>query len=632
MGLVILTLSGLLLFRRTVFQASGAAPPAKVAIQVWEAAAQDGEAEFLVILAGQSDLGAAEALSARRGRVRFVYDALRAGALRSQASLRAELDAAGVDYRAFYIVNMLSMVGDQALVSRLAARSDVNRIVPNPRVQQSLPEPRFDSSPPQSLAGVEWNIATVRADDVWTLGNRGEGIVVAGQDTGYDWDHPALIRQYRGYNGITATHDYNWHDAIHGDDPNTPPGNLCGSDSDVPCDDTGHGTHTMGTIVGDDGGSNQIGVAPGAEWIGCRNMEQGWGTPASYIECFQFFLAPYPVGGNAFVDGDPSLAPHVINNSWTCPPSEGCDWSTLQATVENVRAAGIMIVASAGNDGPGCETVSAPPAIYDAVFSVAASSSSDEIASFSGRGPVMVDGSARPKPDVTAPGVAVRSSRPGTGYGYLSGTSMAAPHVAGTVALLWSAVPSLVGDVDLTEQVIESAARVQTSAQACGVDGPDEVPNNVYGWGIVDALAAVERARAKLEITKDGIFSVGVPSHLLVYTIRITNPAIFTQTQIVVTDTLPTSSMFAWADGDYEFAGDVVSWTAENLAGGQTLSASLAVSVEHLLPGMSVINEGYGVRAHGMLVPVMGASVEMVVPWRVLLPSVFRDRSASEGG
>ncbi len=150
------------------------------------------------------------------------------------------------------------------------------------------------------------------------MGYSGQGVVVGGQDTGYDWDHPALVGAYRGWDGSTVSHDYHWHDAIHGNDPHTSPGNPCGYDLPEPCDDRGHGTHTMGTVLGDDGGRNQIGVAPGAQWIGCRNMDRGYGQPATYLECFEFFLAPYPVGGRLH-RAIPDLAPDVTNNSWTLP-------------------------------------------------------------------------------------------------------------------------------------------------------------------------------------------------------------------------------------------------------------------------------------------------------------------------
>jgi uncharacterized repeat protein (TIGR01451 family) len=633
-----------------VTHAASAACPANVAPQVWEAAA-GGEAEFLVVLAEQADLGAAvrtgvqlnaPALPDREARLRTVYDVLRETALRTQADLRAELDERGVEYRPFYIVNMLAVQGDRALVLRLAARSDVAHIVANPHVRQALPEEERSIEHPsadvrvQSPQAVEWNVARVNADDVWALGYTGQGIVVAGQDTGYDWTHPALVRQYRGYNGITTTHDYNWHDAIHADDPHTPAGNPCGFDSAVPCDDNGHGTHTMGSIVGDDGAGNQIGVAPGARWIGCRNMEQGWGTPASYAECFEFFLAPYPSGGEPFTDGVPSLAPHVINNSWTCPAVEGCDWGTLQAIVENVRAAGIVVVASAGNDGSACSTVAEPIALYDAAFSVGATDSGDNIAGFSSRGPVTADGSGRLKPDVSAPGVGVRSSLPGGGYGLKSGTSMAGPHVAGTVALLWSAEPALVGDVDATEQIVAQTARPRVDT-SCG-GAPGGRPNNVYGWGIVDALAAVRAVNPGLAITKQAVFPPGLPARLLVYTLQVTNTTYFTLTQIVLTDAIPLSTTFAWASGDYTQVGGVVTWTAASLSSQETLTAALAVTLEGrgdatpLSPGAHVVNAAYGVRAGELFTPVMGTPVEAIVPWRVMLSPIFKGWAGGDGG
>jgi serine protease AprX len=610
-----LGLAGLILLA-WIATTHAAAAPAHVAAQVWEATAYGGEAEFLLVLDEQAELSGAAALPDRDARLRYVRDRLRETARRTQAPLRAELDAAGVTYRPFYVVNAMLVRGDRALVERLAARPDVARVAANPRVRQALPQstPALDRAP----AAIEWGVARVNADDVWALGYTGTGIVVAGQDTGYDWDHPALINHYRGYDGVSATHDYNWHDAIHSG------GGICGADSPEPCDDSDHGTHTMGTMVGDDGGTNQIGVAPGAEWIGCRNMDRGVGTPATYIECFEFFLAPYPVGGSP-AEGDPAKAPHVINNSWTCPPSEGCDWASLQVTVENVQAAGIVVVASAGNSGPGCSTVNAPPAIYDAAFSVGATDGSDNIAYFSSRGPVTVDGSNRRKPDVSAPGVSVRSCVPGGGYITMQGTSMAGPHVAGTVALLWSATPQLVGDVDATEWIIAHTARPRTTVQACGGDGPGDVPNNVYGWGIVDALAAVEAAQSELEIAKRAAFERGVFVEALVYTLGVTNTSPHTLTHVTFTDTVPVSTTFAWASGDYVYADGVVTWTAASLARGEALTATVAVTVAGLPGGTVIVNDAYGVRANEVLTPVMGVPVETIVPWQYIFPIVLKD-------
>jgi hypothetical protein len=220
-------------------------------------------------------------------------------------------------------------------------------------------------------------------------------------------------------------------------------------------------------------------------------MNQGVGSPETYLECFEFFLAPYPVGGDPLSDGDPAMSPHVMNNSWMCPDWEGCSWDVLQEATEATVAAGIVMVASNGNEGSGCSSCGDPPAIYDASFSVGASNIDDDIAGFSSRGPVTVDSSDRMKPDVAAPGVGVRSCVSGGGYESWNGTSMAGPHVAGLVALLISAEPSLAGQVETIEQIVEQTALPRYTDQGCGDDGPTDVPNNVYGHGIVSASSAV---------------------------------------------------------------------------------------------------------------------------------------------
>src|SRR5947207_6663525 len=237
-------------------------------------------------------------------------------------------------------------------------------------------------------------------------------------------------------------------------------------------------------MVGDDGAGNQIGMAPGAKWIGCRNMDTGNGTPARYIECMQWFLAPTRLDGS---DPDPTKAPDISNNSWECPSSEGCSFDTLQAAVEAQAAAGIMMVSAAQNSGPACSTVQNPPGIYEATYTAGAlNTGTDTIASFSSRGPVTVDGSNRIKPDISAPGTNTRSATntADNAYTIASGTSMATPHIAGCVALLWSARPELRPDLDATEAALNNSA-VHINSTACSSSG---IPNNVFGWGRLDAL------------------------------------------------------------------------------------------------------------------------------------------------
>jgi subtilisin family serine protease len=466
---------------------------AKVDPRVLADTANGGLAPIIVLLTTRPDVSAAPAMRDPVARGWYVYGTLRDSAERSQRGLRALLDARGIPYRAYWAANALALTADRALVDLLAARPDVRAVESDRPVRgvEPLP-PAADVSPrTRDAAAVEWGVGNVNAPALWAAGYTGQGIVVGVQDTGIQWDHPALRPHYRGWNGTTADHSYHWYDAIH-----SAPGNPCGSNAPAPCDDHGHGTHVTGTAVGDDGAGNQIGVAPGAKWIGCRNMNQNFGTPSTYTECFQFFIAPTDLAGH---NPDPALRPHVVNNSWTCPPSEGCAPLTLETVVNNTRSAGIFVVAAAGNDGPACSTVRDPPSIYDAMLSASAHNASNTLAGFSSRGPVTVDGSNRLKPDLSAPGVDIRSAYPPNTYGNLQGTSMASPHVAGVVALLWSARPALVRDVATTRSLLVGSANPAVSVnpgQTCGGTSSGNIPNDLFGYGRVDAQAALNLALA----------------------------------------------------------------------------------------------------------------------------------------
>ncbi|MEM9820716.1 MAG: S8 family serine peptidase, partial [Bacteroidota bacterium] len=387
------------------------------------------EVEVLLILTQQADLSKSQQLKTKAAKGNFVFHQLKQAAKSSQTEILRFLRSQGASAQSFYVVNSIRTKGNLGLLQSLAEREDIAQIIENSAFR--LEAPVIENG--ASIREVEWGIEMINADDVWAMGYTGQDVVVGGQDTGYDWEHPALKGKYRGWDGNTADHNYNWHDAIHsinplhGDSIIDPSNNPCGLDSPFPCDDSSHGTHTMGTMVGSDG-DNEVGVAPDAKWVACRNMERGWGSPASYIECFEWLMAPTDLNNE---NADPSKAPHVFANSWSCPEIEGCNasnWSVMETVVNNVKASGVVVVVSAGNSGgQGCGTVSTPAAMFENSFTIGSTRSNDRISGFSSRGPVIVDGSNRLKPNVSAPGSQVRSTTPGNNYATFSGTSMAGP-------------------------------------------------------------------------------------------------------------------------------------------------------------------------------------------------------------
>lgn len=464
-------------------------------------------ADIIVYFKQQADLSGADILETKEEKGAFVFQKLTATAEQSQGRVVAFLENKHFTFQKFWIVNSVALKADMATIEALARFDEVEKIVNNPTTRHTLPSINalnaedFSSSqtticlPPDTLIK-SYGYARIKADSVWGLGFRGQGVVVGGEDTGYEWTHPALIKKYRGYNGGMPVHDYNWHDAIHAD--TSKKGNPCGYDVKIPCDDNNHGTHTMGSMVGGTIGTNKdtviIGVAPDAQWIGARNMDVGNGTLTSYAECFQWFIAPTNTQN---LLPDTKKAPHVINNSWYCAPEEGCNASNfdiLEKSMNAVRSAGIVVVVSNGNAGPNCATTSGPPAFFTKAFSIGATDSKDTIANFSSRGAVIIDNSNRLKPSVCAPGVVILSSVKGGGYATNSGTSMSGPHVVGLVALMISANPKLAGQVDTIQRIIETTALQLKTSENCGGVSGQTIPNNTYGYGRVDALAAVKKA------------------------------------------------------------------------------------------------------------------------------------------
>ncbi|MFG3700541.1 S8 family serine peptidase [Micromonospora sp. NPDC047620] len=424
---------------------------------------KEEKVSFWIEFDRDADLQVATKARTRAEKAAAVLAAKQQQATTSQANVVKVLESAGADYTSFWIDNSLQAVGGAELVGKLAELPEVARITADDEI--TIDRPIAGETEP-TVDAIEWNVDRINAPRVWNeLGVRGEGIVVANIDTGVQYDHLAVKNQYRGLNADgTYNHNYNWFD----------PADVCSGAA--PCDNNGHGTHTMGTMVGDDGGTNKVGVAPGAKWIAAKGCESSSCSRASLLASGQWIVAPTDLTG---ANPRPDLAPDVVNNSWGANVYD--PW--YQEVVAAWRTAGIFPAFSNGNAGPGCNT-SGSPGSYVSSYSSGAFDTNNTIASFSSRG---TGENGTVKPNLAAPGVNVRSSWMNGGYNAISGTSMASPHTAATVALMWSASPATQGDVAQTEALLDQTA-IDVDNTTCGGTAAD---NNVFGEGRLDAFAAV---------------------------------------------------------------------------------------------------------------------------------------------
>jgi subtilisin family serine protease len=425
-----------------------------------------GSAELWVHFADKADLTAAAQMTDWVARGQAVYDALNRTADASQAAVREYLTGQGIAFESFFLTNEIYVqAGTPQLASTLTTFTGVSQLLPSGTF--TLDEPIVEATV-DSPGAVEWGLTNIKAPDVWKkFKDQGQGIVIANIDTGVQWDHPALKSHYRGTGKKgKVDHNYNWFDST-------------GGGAKAPFDLHGHGTHTMGTMIGDDGGANQIGVAPKAKWItanGCNTC-----TRKALLASAQWMLAPTKLNGK---DPKPSMRPDIINNSWGSEkPNQNTFFDDI---IKAWNAAGIFGQWSNGNSGPSCKTSGSPGSRPNS-YSAGAYDINNNIASFSGRGPGK---GSDIKPNISAPGVNVRSSYKGSAYANLSGTSMASPHVAGSIALLWSAAPKLRGDIDKTKKALDNSG-IDVANDQCGGTKDD---NNVFGEGRLDAYALVKAA------------------------------------------------------------------------------------------------------------------------------------------
>jgi subtilisin family serine protease len=502
-----------------------------------------------------------------------VLESLQVTAASNQANALATLDnlAAAGDVsavRSLWIVNSIAATGNYTAVQALANLPEVQIIRPDAIVQQIGAS---DTSTATLLAAstvvvtgpvASWGIEKINAPQVWHgLGIDGSGVTVAIMDSGVDWQHPDLNDNYRGNQGSTVDHSSSWFDAVF-------------STNLEPVDYVGHGTHVAGTAVGQNG----IGVAPGATWIAVNIADPlGFIWESDVHRGFEWVLAP---------DGDVLLAPDVVNNSWGSPTSSDMFIEDVAA----LHAADIKVVFSAGNSGPFPQTVGYP-AGYPDVLSVGASDEIDDVAWFSSRGPSYQ--TEELKPWLVAPGTEIWSARPEGAYGLEHGTSMAAPHVTGAIALLLSANPNLTR-TQINQILAETAVPLGTT-----------YPNFDSGWGRLDAYTAVST-----QVT------VGVLSgQLLVSGIPLPNE--------IVTVTTPSGANLPFVtdengryranlqSGSYTITSRPYGYTQNTVSNvlvsnGQTTTRNLTVN---LLPNGQV--EGT-VRAVNGYLPLANAQIELV--------------------
>ncbi|HUU29561.1 MAG TPA: S8 family serine peptidase, partial [archaeon] len=417
--------------------------------------------------------------ASRAERHRRVMTGLKRRSAAAQAGLLSELEAERTagrvrEYKPFWITNLVAVTASVQAVRKLASSKEVGEILENKAIQFLCEKKRKDSANSSSgrmspetastFKKFNWSLRQINAHKLWEKGLTGKGVLVANIDTGVDCNHPALKDKWRGANGALASEC--WFDAV-GDRSIPMEMNILGMDS------TRHGTGTMSQIVGQDG-ADTIGVAPDAQWIAAGFLSGGNDKKAAVLESFEWMADP---------DGDPETiddVPDILNNSWAVYPLEACP-TIYDEAINNLKALGVTPVFAAGNEGEEGSMSLVGPASNPKFFAVGATDKNNVVAKWSSKGPSPCDRQII-KPDVVAPGVDLLTAQPlhsGGGYIVASGTSGAAPLVAGIAALLKQYNPELTPD-EITEAI-------RNSATDLGPSGPD----NEYGWGLVNAEAAL---------------------------------------------------------------------------------------------------------------------------------------------
>ena len=407
------------------------------------------------------------ALTTRAERYNQKYNFLKSAHQAAQQQLlgslkRLRASGKSTEIKSSWLANVVEVRIAAGELEKLAQRSDIKTIYNVPELTLIKADNTQPQKSPALSAGIEPNLIYINADQAWLAGYTGAGRLICSFDTGVDGDHPALYNSWKGHDGDSAAA---WFDPRDGQSfPNAKPGGFPGTYA--------HGTHTMGIMVGHNS-NDTVGVALDAKWISAAVVDI---TGASYIDAFEWAANP---------DGDPNSmddVPDVINHSWGVKDI-GCQ-EVFYELIENLEALGIVNIFAAGNDGQfGSSTIRNPAnRALDSIdcFAVGAVQLTTPTTIWSGssRGPSDCNGAI--KPNVTAPGQGVRSTTPNGFYGSLSGTSIAAPHVSGLVALMRQKNPNAT--------VAEIKTAILTSTQKFGL----ALPNDTFGWGVIDCMAALD--------------------------------------------------------------------------------------------------------------------------------------------
>lgn len=488
-SLLFLISAVLLIFFPLDLAASDKLEAHKIKVDLAESA-QSGQVEILILLKEQADaIQAADIaemenifsfrnVNSQKGKEHIrasVVKELRETADKSQVGLlkflkREKEKGTVLEYSEYSIVNMIYARVTVELVEKIALRYDVDSIWENEQIE--LFEPVGMGEVAAILqSNLEWNIERIGAPQVWQeLECDGSGVTIGIIDSGVDLQHEALKRKYRGYdpeNPQDFDHAYNWLDLV--------------GNSASPVDSRDHGTFVTGIALGSgDNGENQIGVAPGANWIAARAIGSEGGSQKDILEAMEWMLAPTP-NADGSGEPDPSKAPDIINCSWGMETSGSCYADhPFRTAIKNWRAAGILPVFAAGNSGDSDGSI-VHPAAYEESFAVGMVNNEDVLDKNSSRGPSPCGSFI--KPELVAPGVVVRSAFPNNNYELKTGTSIAAPHVAGAAALLLQAEPALSVD-ELEERLISTAEPLTDNIYS-------DSPNHGYGYGIVNIYNAI---------------------------------------------------------------------------------------------------------------------------------------------